>query len=320
MLLIGSRALVRNNPELESQRKCVDWDFICTLDQFRQWHRHHKGRLQFAVPTQGGKYYHARDKDGMNYEFELAWPGTSAEMIHKHCGADNWQIPVVANNEWLLAIKESHKYKRNSPHFLKTMQDIHFLRHKVEPDWQADDVHMEFFALREKESYDYAHPKLDVTSKEFFTGDGVNYIYDHDSIHETQALLWSDNGDTEWPRPAYTFYMKDGSEVMTSKEKFFSVEERIRLYGVYEESCVLALERSQIPHGLGKEGGPSARWSFEMALMKVCTSITSGWFREYAWENYQKVLDLYEEQGENDYIENFNSLKQLLKPYKGEQY
>lgn len=320
MLLIGSRALVRNNPELESQRKCVDWDFICTLDQFRQWHRHHKGRLQFAVPTQGGKYYHARDKDGMNYEFELAWPGTSAAMLLAEYGADNWQIPVTVSNVHLLAIKESHKYKRNSPHFLKTMQDIHFLRFKVEPDWQADEFTLEFFAVREKESYDYAHPKLNVTSGEFFTGDGVNYIYDHDSIHETQALLWSDNGDTEWPRPAYTFYMKDGSEVMTSKEKFFSVEERIRLYGVYEESCVLALERSQIPHGLGKEGGPSARWSFEMALMKVCTSITSGWFREYAWENYQKVLDLYEEQGENGYIENFNSLKQLLKPYKGEQY
>ncbi|UOL48559.1 hypothetical protein QGX12_gp085 [Pseudomonas phage Kremar] len=322
MLLIGSRALIRNNPELESQRKCVDWDFICTLDQFRQWHRHHKGRLQFAVPTQGGKYYHARDKDGMNYEFELAWPGTSAEILLNEYGANNWQIPVTASNHDLLLIKESHKYKRNSPHFLKTMQDIHFLRFKVNGGKPVKWIerNREILALREKESYDYAHPKLNVTSGEFFTGDGVNYIYDHDSIHETQALLWSDNGDTEWPRPAYTFYMKDGSEVMTSKEKFFSVEERIRLYGVYEESCVLALERSQIPHGLGKEGGPSARWSFEMALMKVCTSITSGWFREYAWENYQKVLDLYEEQGENGYIENFNSLKQLLKPYKGEQY
>ncbi|AMR57385.1 hypothetical protein vB_PsyM_KIL3b_0139 [Pseudomonas phage vB_PsyM_KIL3b] len=81
MLLIGSRALIRNNPELESQRKCVDWDFICTLDQFRQWHRHHKGRLQFAVPTQGGKYYHARDKQGVNFEFELAWQHAQVKRI-----------------------------------------------------------------------------------------------------------------------------------------------------------------------------------------------------------------------------------------------
>lgn len=328
MLLIGSRALVRNNPELESQRKCVDWDFICTLDQFRQWHRHHKGRLQFAVPTQGGKYYHARDKDGMNYEFELAWPGTSAEALLNEYGANNWQIPVTAPNGVLYAIKMCHRYKRNSPHFLKTMKDIHYLRGVITRKEERL-AYGAWAKLRESESYDYAHPKLNVTSGEFFTGDGVNYVYDHDSIHLAVALtVDADYDNTPHDQhlpimvntPAYTYYMKDGSEVMTSKEKFFSVEERIRLYGVYEESCVLALERSQIPHGLGKEGGPSARWSFEMALMKVCTSITSGWFREYAWENYQKVLDLYEEQGENDYIERFNENQELLKPYKGEQY
>lgn len=311
MLLIGSRALVANNPELEGVRRTLDWDFICTLDQFKAWHKANKANLQFAVPTQGGKYYHARDKDGMNYEFELAWPGTSAEIL-----LNGYRGDPIASNFDLLLIKESHKYKRNSPHFLKTMSDIKFLREKlghlgrlyIGKDW-------ELFKLRESESYDYAHPKLNVSSKEFFTGDGVNYVYDHDSIHLAVALI-----DKRDPRPAYTFYMKDGSEVMTSKEKFFACPEVTRIYGVYEESCVLALERSQIPHGLGKEGGPSARWSFEMALMKVCTSITSGWFREYAWENYQKVLDLYNELGENDYIERFNNNQHLLKPYTGENY
>lgn len=325
MLLIGSRALIRNNPELESQRKCVDWDFICTLDQFRLWHRHHKSRLQFAVPTQGGKYYHARDKDGMNYEFELAWPGTSAEDFLKHYGLLDHVYkpeigPVPAINADLLIIKLSHRYKRNSPHFLKTMSDIKYLREKVGAEFfekfMQNGINGPIMAKREAESYDYAHPKLNVTSGEFFTGDGVNYIYDHDSIHLTQALFCKAMCGRGYA-PAYTFYMKDGSEVMTSKEKFMSVPEQIRLYGVYEESCVLALERSQIPHGLGKEGGPSARWSFEMALMKVCTSITSGWFREYAWENYDAVMALYNELGEEDYIERFKRNEQLLRPYKG---
>lgn len=332
MLLIGSRALVANNPELEGVRKCIDWDYICTIEQFTAWHKANKGNLQFAVPTQKGKYYHARDKDGMNYEFELAWPGTSAEKL-----LNGYSGEGVATNFDLLLIKESHKYKRNSPHFLKTMSDIKFLREKlgtlsnlyVGQDW-------ELFKLREKESYDYAHPKLNVSSKEFFTGDGVQYIYDHDSIHLAVALMSVDFGGDEYlmayhPEPAYKRYMKDGSEVMTSKEKFFSVDENVRIYGVYEESCVLALERSQIPHaGIGGELGwlrdersgtvPTARWSFEMALMKVCTSITSGWFREYAWENYQKVLDLYNELGENDYISRFQQNGHLLKPYKGGTY
>jgi hypothetical protein len=196
------------------------------------------------------------------------------------------------------------------------MSDIKFLREKLgraEADkWLGvASINEQIVKLREAESYNYAHPKLNVSSKDFFNGDGVNYVYDHDSIHEAVAC---------GTRPAYKWYMKDGSEVMTSKEKFLACNEEVRLYGVYEESCVLALERSQIPHGLGKEGGPSARWSFEMALMKVCTSITSGWFREYAWENYQKVLDLYNELGENDYIERFNKNQHLLKPYTGETY
>lgn len=334
MLLIGSRALVANNPELEGVRRCTDWDYICTIEQFTAWHKAHKAELQFAVPTQQGKYYHARGKDGMNYEFELAWPGTSAELFLKHYGLleHKWKPeigPVPAVNEDLLLIKLGHRYKRNSPHFLKTMSDIKFLREKVGKfgdTWLGIANNKELFKLRESESYTYAHPKLNVTSKEFFNGDGVQYVYDHDSIHLAVAL----DQDHSWPdgagdvvsvgRPAYTQYMKDGSEVMTSKEKFFSVGERVRLYGVYEESCVLALERSQIPHGLGKEGGPTPRQSFEMALMKVCTSITSGWFREYAWENYSKVLDLYNELGENDYIERFNKNQHLLQPYTGETY
>lgn len=326
-MLIGSRALVANNPELEGVRKCVDWDFICTIEQFTAWHKANKANLRFAVPTQGGKYYHARDKDGMNYEFELAWPGTSAEKLLQGYGGEG-----IATNYDLLFIKLSHRYKRNSPHFLKTMSDIKFLRSKLN---RIDELYTgkewELFKLRESESYTYAHPKLNVSSKEFFNGDGVNYVYDHDSIHLAVALITSNyevdhDGysliELREPKksPAYTFYMKEGSEVMTSKEKFMSQPEHIRLYGVYEESCVLALERSQIPHGLGKDGGPSPRWSFEMALMKVCTSITSGWFREYAWENYQKVLDLYNELGENNYVELFTQNQHLLKPYKGEQY
>lgn len=340
MLLIGSRALVANNPELQGVRKVVDWDYICTIEQFTAWHKAHKTELQFAVPTEGGKYYHCRGKDGMNYEFEIAWEGTSARMLLAQYGLDNvvGQFATAINDD-LLLIKMCHRYKRNSPHFLKTMSDIKFLREKLGESacdkWMNNPVNKPIIELRESESYAYKHPKLNVTSKEFFNGDGVNYVYDHDSIHLAVAL----DSYVQWGQPcpdgkvgcmvahgkrihvpAYTKYMKDGSEVMTSKEKFFSVEEKVRLYGVYEESCVLALERSQIPHGLGKEGGPTARWSFEMALMKVCTSITSGWFREFAWENYQKVLDLYNELGENDYISRFQQNGHLLKPYTGENY
>lgn len=309
MLIIGSQAMQYWGllPEGVEPR---DTDVICTFEEFQRESariKEEEGIIR-CVPL-SDKKFHIRNQAGWNYEFEIAWPGSS--------GADLLEIfrcPVeYAPPHVLYALKMSHRYLKDSPHFLKTMRDIQVLRKELTDD-QMKVTEGSWFDKREAETYVYKHPKLDVSKGEFFNGDGVNYIYDHDSIHETVALLADDYGDT--PRPAYTYYMKDGAQVMTSKEKFFALPEQIRLYGVYEESCVLALERSQIPHDFK----PSPRYSFELALMKVCTSITSGWFREYAWENYDKVLDLYNELGEDDYVQRFKRNQHLLKPFSGSNY
>ena len=314
MLLFGSRALVANNPELEGVRKCVDWDFICTLDQFKEWHKRNRANLQFAVPTQQGKYYHARDKDGMNYEFELAWPGTSAEMLLNwyDMAHESVSTPAVAVcNTDLLLIKLSHRYKRNSPHHLKTMKDIKFLRsvtgHGEGSNWMEGDI-LEFFKLRESESYTYSHPKLDVSNGEFFSGDGVQYKYDHDDLHRVVAIDGA---------PAYTHYLKDGSAVLTSNEKFFSVDQRIRLLGALEESMVLAAERSLIPYDF--QATPEQ--AFTMALNKVTSSITSGKFREFCWEHYDEIVAMYWELDGGAYAEKVRQAieKGELKPYENDQ-
>jgi hypothetical protein len=41
--------------------------------------------------------------------------------------------------------------------------------------------------------------------------------------------------------------------------------------------------------------------SFMMALQKVCTSITSGWWRSFAWEHYWDAVKQYD----NTYVERF---------------
>lgn len=53
-----------------------------------------------------------------------------------------------------------------------------------------------------------------------------------------------------------------------------------------------------------------------MALEKVCTSITSGWFREYAYENYYEVVAMYHKLGKNDYIKRFKENFHMVKPFK----
>lgn len=326
MLMIGSGAMSHHFPDAGVVPR--DTDYIGTLDEFRSWSRGFaKGEIILCKPLTATKM-HVRDKAGWNYEFEIATPGDTNQFLLDYFDIDDGM--TYAPPHVLLALKLSHRYRRNSPHFRKTMRDIQFLRKQgVTLGTELE----EWLPLREATTYTYKHPKLDVSKDAFFEGDGVNYIYDHDSIHLTVALtertfmercagpsvvgkLVSYGREVTRTYPAYTFYMKDGSEVMTSKEKFMSVPERIRLYGVYEEACVLALERSQIPFA-DVENPPKPRKSFEYALMKVCTSITSGWFREFAWENYDKVLDLYNGLGEDDYIKRFEANKHLLKPYEG---
>jgi hypothetical protein len=295
MLIVGSQAMAHHFPETGIVPR--DTDIIGTLDEFREWTKgFEKGEIILCKPLSADKI-HVRTKDGWNFEWEIAKAGNCAQELLDYFDLGQDFAPTHV----LLALKLSHRYKRNSPHFLKTMRDIQFLRSKrVTLGTELE----EWLPKREAETYTYAHPKLDVSKAAFFDGDGVPYIYDHDSIHMTQALYLG--------LPAYVRYMKEASQVMTSKAKFFDCSEEIRLAGVYEESCVLALERSQIPFP-----DASPRKSFEYALMKVCTSITSGWFREFAWENYDKVLDIYEKEGEDGYLKRFNANKHLLKPYEG---
>lgn len=305
MIIIGSQAMCHHFPEEGIVPN--DTDIIGTMDEFRTWSRGFaKGDIIICKPLSATKM-HVRTRDGHNYEFEIARAGDSNEDLLRYNEEGYAEVDV------LLMLKLSHRYRRNSPHFLKTMRDIQFLR---EQGAELSSYLKQLLTKREAETYTYAHPKLDVNKAAFFDGDGVPYIYDHDSLHLTQAIhqdiSWPDGADEPLvtPRPAYTFYMKEGSEVMTSKEKFMSRGDRVKLLGVYEESCVLALERSQIPFP-----DASPRKSFEYALMKVCTSITSGFFREWAWEHYDDVLALYNELGENDYIERFKRNRHLLKPY-----
>lgn len=187
----------------------------------------------------------------------------------------------VATVSHLYHLKLSHKYLRNSPHFRKTMADLQFMRDNFSMEELTDCPVTGWYNERVADTYWYNHPSLKATRDEFFKDD-VPYQYDHDDIHKAVAIE---------SVPAYTLYMKNGAEVECDKDKFFSLTHQQRLNGVYEEACVLALERHQIPNSFQ----PDPYKSFQIALEKVCTSITSGWFREFAWDHYHEVLAMYNE-------------------------
>lgn len=291
MLIIGSHAL---NDFTIITRKPKDYDFIGTFSELNSLVKHLKSERKkvVCVPFSENKTIIHTDQEII--EFEIAWSDTAAAKLLNMHVVDSWPHrqpkkvlsgieATVPNIDELYTLKMSHRYLKNSPHFRKTHDDIMLMRKMGAMVFDYD-----WLKQRENETYVYKHPKLNVMKNDFFKGDGVQYVYDHDTIHDAVQHLG---------KPAYTFYMKDNAPVMCDKNKFFALSEEHRLYGVLEEAQVLALERSQIPF----KGSVDARKSFDMALMKVCTSITSGWFREFAWENFRKVESMYEPQ----YVEKF---------------
>lgn len=262
MLLIGSRALREIGYDIGREPR--DIDMLATPDEIDQFK---KDDWDSYIPTSANKWVFRKDEK--IYEVEVAWPGSSGAAILEVAGS-----ACVATPEICLMLKMSHRYLKDSPHFLKTMRDIQLLRKEgIELDVGLHDILRE----RENETYWYEHPNLDRKKDEFFVD---SYLFDHDSLHEAVALE---------ERPAYTNFQKPGREVMCDMKLFFKQPLFVQLGAVYEETCVLALERSVIPHGRDQQ------WAFEKALMKVCTSITSGNFRKFAWENYDRILELKRE-------------------------
>jgi hypothetical protein len=288
LILVGSLAL-SHYIKLDRDVSKSDIDLVGTYDEIRAFAKNNNASS--FIPINDGKYVKFII-DGVIYEAEVAYPESSAEqlidVIDFHDDfAFNGKINTIAcknsvivpSLNFLYTLKMSHRFLRNSPHFQKTMDDILLMRKygaKIPEQLQ------QFYENRQMFTYDYGHPKLSVTKTDFFKDDGIQYVYDHDSIHEIVKNL---------DRPAYTYFKPVDNQVMVSKGLWNELSADIRLFSVYEEACVLAIERSLVPH-------PNALTpykAFEKALSKVCTSISSGWWRDYAWEQYYVVLSMYSE-------------------------
>jgi hypothetical protein len=238
-------------------------------------------------------------------EFEIAHEGSTAAsllvLVHQHGLFREIEGIAYAHPSVLYTLKMSHRYLKNSRYFSKTMADIHALR--AAGFGEIPECLHDWYRERMRVTYLYAHPKLNQSKEGFFKDDNINYVYDHDTLHECVKTF---------DRPAFEFIKKDAAEVYCSREKFLEAPETIKLATVLEESYVLALERHQIPNDFR----PNPEVSFRIALEKVCTSIASGWWREYAWEHYHAVRALYRP----DYVERFHQglASGTVKPYQAQ--
>jgi hypothetical protein len=306
MLLIGSSALKFNGVRW---RKPRDLDRIATKEEYDAFVASGSTlKFRISVPSETKRVLFYEDKSIA--EFEIALPGSSGESLMKIVEAEKLGTPgftantTVVHSGVVLALKLTHRYLKNNPHFVKTMNDIIELRELgYEVPWQL----LNWMKEREKETYWYKHPSLERNKENFFAGDGINYIYEHDDIHDAVALSY---------QPAFKWFQTDNADVKVSKAKWkelgrFEDGREIQLNSVLEESYVLALERCLIPNNFTIP----PRRAFTMALEKVCTSITSGWWREFAWENYHLAVGLYNK----NYVDRFKAslADGKIRPYQG---
>ena len=275
-VLIGSYAL---HDRLPTRVIPKDADFICTFDEANKLFNKLKDKTfqpitkdhwigivgntfyDFLIPNSGSTK--------LIYDFVLNDANTRKDAIGNY-------IPSL---DVLYTIKMSHRFKKTNrvSEFEKTISHILLMEKNGA---KITDELKEIYKTRMEETYNYSHPKLNKIKSEFFTDD-VPYIYDHDTIHEAVKFL---------DKPMYRYFIIPEQDVLCSREKFTSLSYQNKLLAVYEEASVLTLERSIIPYKITDQD--KIKEKFRFALMKVCTSITSGWFREFAWRNYFEVLEM----------------------------
>lgn len=293
VLLIGSYALHK----IYKGGAYKDIDFIADYDSAIKYIKSKSDSIKALYPSSDGKKviahsmiqvistYNKKELKPIIFEAEITWPGSTAERIydsvtngsyyanilnmHEGPTEDNEYIPSLSV---LYAIKFAHRFKDHVS-FEKTRKFL--MSH---PELSGVENTFEWYEARMQESLK-DHPKLNVSKKEFFRADEIYNVYDHDDIHE--AVKLSDV-------PAYRNLTT--GEVQFSIASFRMADKEKKLACVYEEAAVLALERIIIMREQKGEDKGNLSEAFKTALIKVCTSITSGYFREYAYKVFDTII------------------------------
>ena len=296
MIIIGSKALLpklEQTEEVEQRFLRADFDVIMSFEQFSNWQQKYNFYITSMYPTQPNKYKVKVEKDGTRsqYEIELAFEGTSAEflLVNESKVTEGTTVGFfgeefkTASMPYLMLTKRSHLIY--PVHFEKNIADYHTMK-DVLGELVRDETMQTYYQLRSdeaKERYSkFKTPNLNVTNEEFFSSKlVVESYFVHDDIHEVMK---------HHDRPVYEMMKRDFSLAKCEKDMFFSLPQEHQVQAVMEEAYTIALERYIIPQ---VEGYGDYFAFYKRALMRICTTLCSGWFRSFAIENYDKAVAWY---------------------------
>lgn len=131
-----------------------------------------------------------------------------------------------------------------------------------------------------KKAFPQGSPNL-MQSKEDFFNDAVKKKHDHDWLHELYA---------HYDAPLYTKMQTDSSLAWCDKKLWdtFTHEEKVKCCA--EEAYVIATERFLVP----SDWQMYPKLAYLIAVDKICTTLCSGWFRDFAIDNYPAIQNIYD--------------------------
>jgi hypothetical protein len=300
MLVVGSKALNYHFPEF--QREVKDIDIIGTTDDINYLietlnpekvldNHNITTLLNIQNPNE---FFNTKNVEILNSDNSIALTEYIKYENNSNLGGLRYASPEV-----LLSLKKSHIHFPIK--FQKHIKDYNFLLDLLKED-KLENITKINFKETELRFGKLKTPSLKKSTSKFFDqSEGyVKYFYIHDDIHQVMA---------HYDRPIYEDMQTTSESAWCQKELWdnFSFEKKAKC--VLEEAYVIALERKIIPMLNGVSDVVSSKKALEWSLMRICTTLCSGWFRQFAADNYSRICEYINHQ----YVQKFLEAEQIGK-------
>ncbi len=252
MILIGSQALALFEGKGVDDNK--DYDIVCTKKEADELKNDGSIRLDI----------HKFDFLN-NHHIERRFDSGHRIIILGH-------EVKICSPRGLAAIKRSHLWRDHAFDKHITIFHKHLWRHHH----QEDESFIEERSKLTKKAFPQRVPSLMKSNDDFFD-DAVKKIYDHDYLHELVAY-----GNA----PIYTKLKHDQSKAWCERDLWDKLSHEDKIHCVAEETYVISIERFMVRNNWKYP----AKKAYFQALKKVCTTLTSGWFRAYAINHYPEIV------------------------------
>lgn len=269
MLLTGSRAL---DHHLCRKSQDSDWDFICSESELNRLNLSFDGRDCLIIDN-----LEFINRDCLNNKTFIG----TVEVLPFIKDNDFFFNYNICTIEELYIQKRSHIYR--SKKFAKDITHLQFLKKECLDLYDSipglDNPILKDRIKLTYQKYGNNHPRLNQSNESFFN-DYVTKYFNHDDIHKIVAY---------YDKPIYESLKINPELAKCEKTLWDRLSHEDKLNCVREECYVIALERFIIPNLLLDKNHMPSRIAFDKALEKVCTTLTSGWFRDFSIDNWCEI-------------------------------